>query len=372
MILVTLFGIDMKKLVIILLGIIILVSCKKDYINKTDGIWEIKSTHLISKVLPIESFEIDDIDSRATYSGAIIDNHERIDWEIGDDVLLYSDEARTVNGDNYAKYSIVDISSNGKYSIASIAPIGDWLYWPNTNKCKLYGAYPSNISTNEGNAIYAIPEIQSKESTIYNCAALLGYLNTTLPENNIIHMPFYPGWTAYQLIYKLRDVELFDVENQKFRYNWRTYEGEVYYNIKLEEIELNSCTLYANNISGNVTAKIVNDNWNFASDSGNSQVIYKYENDILPQGQLDTISCIFATPINHENLKVEFKFTCKYRIISVYGAYVNGRLRENITPQPSMVGDELISDEITNTLKTNKTFNKCKKHRFINLVLPIV
>jgi len=170
-----------------------------------------------------------------------------------------------------------------------------------------------------------------------------------------------------------RNVTLYDVENQSFRYGWRTYTGDVYYTIDLVEIELNSCKLSSDNyMSGIVNAEESGGTWSFDAVSGNNEVTYNYSGDNLPMGQTDTLSCIFATPIIHSNLVIEFTFTCKYIITGLYGAYVNGRLRQNITPQPSYIGDEIMSDEITNTLKTKRTFGENKKYIFYGLILPIV
>ena len=82
--------------------------------------------------------------TRTSYSGLIFNGYERIDWETGDPIQIYSAQARHANtGSNFADYAVKSATGSSSASNADIYPVGgNGLTW-GTGQHDFYTVYPA-------------------------------------------------------------------------------------------------------------------------------------------------------------------------------------------------------------------------------------
>lgn len=280
--------------------------------------------------------------------GRKILTYERIDWTIGDAVLIASDNAtvyQDLDKKHYATYTIASVTANGTVSEAELdEKIGtEELFFTGADSYKFWGIYPAPADAAtagpallEDKASFTINAAQTMSastadpievtkdgvtkklttltSDMTQAVMLAKAVNQTEEK---VEMEFYPAFTAFE-----------------FTLNSLTSE------IILKKLVLKNAA--GNNIAGSVTASI--------KAGGQSTFVNTASNDALaitfPEGtkitKTDYVTfTVFALPEDIEGLYLEFHLDGD----EVQKAYLKQKVTEN--------GTETTKDI---------TFGKCKKH----------
>lgn len=230
-------------------GIVLLSGCQE---NGTDPRNETPVNFNAGSVLDL---------TRTAYSGVLDDNGiERIDWLVGDMMLLWSDYAVTENTtspENSAAYRIeneTDITEDGHISRARVKPtLGKGLYWPEspTGTYRFWGLYPHgeqdgaggisdvltfNKSVSDGVVNYEVSGFKIKNTQIVTAStetktkqfkvngtptdltlgvykpdmvqAIQLAMNAAAPYKQDVTLDFYPAFTAFEFNIACRDMEV--------------------------------------------------------------------------------------------------------------------------------------------------------------------
>ena len=156
--------------------------------------------------------------------GRKILTHERINWEIGDAILIASDNA-TIYGDpttKYATYTVAKVTANGDISEAELDEKAgsEELFFNENETYKFWGIYPASAGNGEdlvnAKANYTISGSQASTGTPTTTSVTVGDVTknlTVLPadmtqavvlaaaENQTkesVVLQFYPGFTAFE------------------------------------------------------------------------------------------------------------------------------------------------------------------------------
>lgn len=289
--------------------------------------------------------------TKADDFGRKILTYERIDWTIGDAVLIASDNA-TVYQDpeekHYATYTIASVTANGTVSEAELdEKIGsEELFFTGADSYKFWGIYPAPAdATTAGPAL-----LEDKASFTINAAQTISASTadpievtkdgvtkklTTLTSDMTqavmlakavnqteekVEMEFYPAFTAFE-----------------FTLNSLTSD------IILKELVLKNAA--GNNIAGSVAATIV---------AGGQSTFVNTPSD-------DALTITF--PANTKITKTDYvTFTVFALPEDIEGLYLEFHLGENGEEiQKANLKQKVKNDDGTETTK-NITFGKCKKH----------
>ncbi len=153
-------------------------------------------------------------DTKTAYSGVVTGGKERIDWVVGDEIVIMSDKAYSLDesGEPFQIYAITDVNSGaaGAVSTASIEPCyGMGFFWVDNSVHKFYALYPSHYQ-NWGVEILSadkfrlrIPSTQeyTAEGTTLKPDmnyAYMGCYATSSPAATSVDLDFYPMFTAFQ------------------------------------------------------------------------------------------------------------------------------------------------------------------------------
>lgn len=196
---------------IILGGIILLAGCQKDGTTSKAG----SLVKFTAGLKPAAT--------RTTYSGEIVNKFERINWEEGEKIVVWSDNAvdRYNTSANYASYAISSPKASGVNSTASLGNIkgengegGNGLVWVDgVETYKFWGSSPAISGTPvPGKASFTIPAEQQMAGTTVPAAV---ENVTTLPVDmsnawllaavedaeagKEVSLDFYPAFTAFEL-----------------------------------------------------------------------------------------------------------------------------------------------------------------------------
>ena len=196
---------------ILLAGVVtMLAGCSEPFNGKTAG--QVSFT-ISAKSSP---------DTKTAYSGDLVTEndklYERIDWEEGDAIRIYSSNTAKVSSNlgDYYDYAISSVTANGRKSDATVnkPADGEGLTWVNDPYGVLfYGTYPPLAATYENGKLKSftgmtIPRDQTTTVDMdhaYMLAAPAQFLESTqLDEsgNKIpkMHMDFYPVFNAFDIV----------------------------------------------------------------------------------------------------------------------------------------------------------------------------
>ena len=169
-----------------------------------DGFYRYTASSLSSSDESDASYEIS---TKTRYSGQYSTEsgkkYERIDWEVGDKLTLWSDKARVVtylsNNDNaWATYEILTSTIDGRKSKGTIAAEnnGNGLWWDKSGGEHLFlGLYPDVASVGSGTFTIrdnstqygvAISDIVMPENQVAKCESVGSF--TYLPDMNYAYM----------------------------------------------------------------------------------------------------------------------------------------------------------------------------------------
>ena len=143
---------------IVLGGIILLAGCQKDGTTSKAG----SLVKFTAGLKPAAT--------RTSYSGEVTNNFERINWEEGDEIVIWSDKAvdRNNTSANYASYAISSPQASGVKSTASLNSLtdGNGLIWVDGEETyKFWGSSPAISGTPvAGKASFTIPAAQQMKS----------------------------------------------------------------------------------------------------------------------------------------------------------------------------------------------------------------
>ncbi len=161
--------------------------------------------------------------TKTVYSNAVTNGYERIDWESGDVIRIYSDKAalRYQASQHYADYSITSVTADGRNSNAEISPAaGNGLIWgdkpENTVSYSFWGIYPATASAsgNQGILNASIPASQDgkaenvKTYGFLTAAATVDITANDYNDNYVIpkakggkevKLAFEPAFTAFEI-----------------------------------------------------------------------------------------------------------------------------------------------------------------------------
>ena len=191
---------------IVLGGIILLAGCQKDGTTSKAG----SLVKFTAGLKPAAT--------RTAYSGVVTNNFERINWEEGDEIVIWSDKAvdRNNTDANYASYAISSPQASGVKSTASLNSLtdGNGLIWVDGEETyKFWGSSPAISGTPvDGKASFTIPAEQQMAGTTVPAAV---ENVTTLPVDmsnawllaavedaeagKEVSLDFYPAFTAFEL-----------------------------------------------------------------------------------------------------------------------------------------------------------------------------
>lgn len=199
---------------IVLGGIILLAGCQKDGTTSKAG----SLVKFTAGLKPAAT--------RTAYSGVVTNNFERINWEEGDEIVIWSDNAvdRNNTDANYASYAISSPQASGVKSTASLNSLtdGNGLIWVDGKETyKFWGSSPAITGTPEaGKATFAIPASQQMNADSTAKTATTGEGNAAVttvtlpadmsnawmfackedaPSGEKVQLDFYPAFTAFEL-----------------------------------------------------------------------------------------------------------------------------------------------------------------------------
>ena len=202
---------------IVLGGIILLAGCQKDGTTSKAG----SLVKFTAGLKPAAT--------RTAYSGVVTNNFERINWEEGDEIVIWSDEAvdRNNTDANYASYAISSPQASGVKSTASLNSLtdGNGLIWvEGVETYKFWGSSPAISGTPvNGKASFTIPAAQQMKSGATAATATEGagedaVTTVTLPADmsnawmfacvegaqsgKNVQLDFYPAFTAFELTFE--------------------------------------------------------------------------------------------------------------------------------------------------------------------------
>lgn len=165
--------------------------------------------------------------TKAAYSGREYTDegkqYERIDWESGDVLRIYSNEAsHRYLEQNWADYTISTVSTPAdRYSSANIVPAeGNGLVWGNPGTYHFYGVYPASASGAAGESGFsfagAIDANQGQWSASANKIPQYGYMAAVATqvvseddsEAPAISLDFYPCFSSFDVDLKSKDRDI--------------------------------------------------------------------------------------------------------------------------------------------------------------------
>ncbi len=193
---------------IVLGGIILLAGCQKDGTTSKAG----SLVKFTAGLKPAAT--------RTSYSGEIVDNFERINWEEGEKIVVWSDNAvdrndvenNVASPAKHAVYQIQKVTPSDVQSQAHLsnAPGDNGLVWVDGEETyKFWGSSPAISGTPvDGKASFTIPAAQQMKSGATAATATLPAdmsnawmfaCKEDAPSGEKVQLDFYPAFTAFEL-----------------------------------------------------------------------------------------------------------------------------------------------------------------------------
>ncbi len=185
---------------IVLGGIILLAGCQKDGTTSKAG----SLVKFTAGLKPAAT--------RTAYSGVVTNNFERINWEEGDEIVIWSDKAvdRNNTDANYASYAISSPQASGVKSTASLNSLtdGNGLIWVDGEETyKFWGSSPAisgtpvdgkaSFTEGEGDAAVTTVTLPADMSNAWMFACVEG-----AQSGKNVQLDFYPAFTAFELTFE--------------------------------------------------------------------------------------------------------------------------------------------------------------------------
>lgn len=154
---------------------------------------------------------------RATFSGAVLEGVERIDWEPDDRIRVCSPQASRADGEtHWADYRVNSVREDGASSFATVVPDGPGLFW-GEGANDFHAVYPSpadadGTSLDDGVFVGLIPSGQNltwngqegypDRTRIYLLATARGVGES---REDPVSLAFHPAFTALSFTLSLND-----------------------------------------------------------------------------------------------------------------------------------------------------------------------
>lgn len=257
------------RMVLLAAGIVLsLAGCQK---SNTPGELTgkaVKFNATTGSIMTRTSFTGDGTSTGTDDFGRKILSHERINWEIGDQIMIASDYATVLNSTTkYATYKVATMTENGDKSYATLyekAGTEELFFNDEHAKYKFWGIYPasagSGTSLVNAQASYAIDASQAPvgtpkttNHTINNKAVTLTTLAPDMTKavmlaaaedqtSESVELDFYPGFTAFEFTLNSRDAELVLTKMELTTAEGKSLAGNVAVNIKTAANSEYTCT----------------------------------------------------------------------------------------------------------------------------------
>ena len=150
---------------------------------------------------------------------------ERIDWKVGDKVMIASDNAKVLNSTKKnATYTVETVTPNGNISDARVEEMaGDQeLFFTGADSYTFWGIYPASagdgttLESGKANFAFSDPAKSSVENTITKNGKTLTVIKSDMTkavmlaaEENVktetVDLKFYPAFTAFEFTLASRD-----------------------------------------------------------------------------------------------------------------------------------------------------------------------
>lgn len=271
--------------------------------------------------------------TRAKYSGegttsGDLLTWERIDWQTGDVLRIWSDAAKTPDNVNYSDYRVsgVNIKSGdptrSQATVVNAAEHG--LNWEGVESaCGFWAVYPASIAgTGTTKSVgFSIPGTQTPSDNVLAFAPMVAAAEGVAP-NSSVTLEFYPAFTAFEITLESAD----------------------------QDITLNSFALTSTStaLSGNYTATIAAGGATTyacpAFTSSNGKVEYTFASGTTIAKNSPITFTILALPQDLNNLTLDFNVT--------------------------IGGNTTVRKLALNKNNTPIKFNACSKHRIYGLAMP--
>ena len=151
------------------------------------------------------------------------DGYERIDWQAGDVIRIYSNEAKhRYENQNWADYKITTIEDPaGRYSKAKAAPNGgNGLIWGDPGTYHFYGVYPSGASGSTGETGFSVTgniaanqgQWNNQSNKIPTYGYMIAFAKQTVSADDteapLVDLDFNPAFTAFTIDLKSKDRDI--------------------------------------------------------------------------------------------------------------------------------------------------------------------
>ena len=197
----------MKRIIIIaslLGGVILLAGCQKEF-NKG------REVRFVASSVPGP-------ETRAAYSGEGTTTNglltwERIDWQKGDVIRVWSDNAKTPSDANYSDYKVSSVNTKSGDANRSQATVvnnaANGLTWDGvTGNSEFWALYPSSLagSATTKNLSLTISKTQTEDDGLKNAPMVADV--TGVSPNSEVTLEFYPAFTAFEITLTSEDKEI--------------------------------------------------------------------------------------------------------------------------------------------------------------------
>ncbi len=269
-----------------------------------------------------------------TTSGGLL-TWERINWQTGDVLRIWSDAAKTPDNANYSDYKVSSFNVKSRDNTRSQATVENaaehGLNWDGvTGYCGFWAVYPASMAgTGTTNRVdLSIPGTQTPSDNVLASAPMVAAVNGVEP-NSSVTLEFYPAFTAFEITLESAD----------------------------QDITLNSFALTSTStaLSGDYTATITAGGATTYAcpsfSSSNGKVEYTFASGTTIAKNSPITFTILALPQELNNLTLEFNVT------------IGGN---------TTVRKLALNSGVTETDKdgTPIAFSACSKHRIYGLAMP--
>ena len=263
-----------------------------------------------------------------TTSGSLL-TWERINWQTGDVLRIWSDAAKTPDNANYSDYKVSSFNVKSGDNTRSQATVENaaehGLNWDGvTGNCGFWAVYPASMAgTGTTNRVdLSIPGTQTPSDNVLASAPMVAAVNGVEPESSVT-LEFYPAFTAFEVTLKSKD----------------------------QEITLKKVTLISTStaLSGSYSATIAPNGGTVyncpALSSTNGKVEYTFGSNTKITTDQSATFTILALPQQLKDMTIDFE-------VEIGGLTAHRKLA--------------LSDSNGNTIE----FNACSKHRIYGLAMP--
>ena len=136
---------------------------------------------------------------------------ERIDWQTGDVVRIWSDAAKTPDNANYSDYKVFSVNVKSGDNTRSQATVdnaaGNGLTWDGvTGNCGFWAVYPASMAgTGTTKTVdLSISGTQTPSDNVLASAPMVAAAEGVAP-NSSVTLEFYPAFTAFEITLKSAD-----------------------------------------------------------------------------------------------------------------------------------------------------------------------